>query len=356
MSFSYLFIAAFLSSVLIRILKKPSLRAGYVDNALYCPQGRKKHIRPTAPIGGLIAIPVAMIISAMAGFDWIAHWPLALAIIISLIMGAIDDIAHLSSLKKLGVQVLIAFILVGPGGAEIHNLGNLLGTGNIDLGVASFLFSLFCMILLINAINMIDGLDGLLGGIGLILLGFMGLFCAIGFDSAYFTLIFPFMGAILGFYLMNMRFPWQRQAHVFFGDAGSLSLGCVIGWLAITLYNDPDLSLPSMALGWLLAFPVMDAFALFTLRLSERRSPFDGDRYHFHHILSDSGFSDTTSVLILHAIHFLYAIIALIIYLSGGAFEFVFFYLWLTLLITHTIIAFKAHWAEKKIHDIFSLK
>ena len=338
-----------LTSILILVLRRPALAVGYTDN----PQGRKQHKNPVPPIGGVITFPVLIFLTALAGFDWLAHWYLALAIVVSLAMGAIDDVYFLRSYQKFLIQIGVAFLLVMPGGATISSLGNLLGFGPIDLGLFAVPFSLFCMVLLINAINMIDGMDGLSGGVGLIMLALFGWFAFAAGRGDLLALSLISFGALSGFTLLNMRFPWQKQARIFLGDAGSLSLGCLIGWLAITLYNSPEATIPSMTLGWILAFPVMDAFALFALRLSEKRSPFSADRYHFHHILRDSGLRASISVMIIHGVHILYAGIALCLYSTGGAYEWLYFYVWAGILAIHTVLVFKANTTEKFIHSFF---
>lgn len=342
---------AVLTSLLILLLYKPALAVGYTDN----PRGRKQHKDPVPPIGGVVAFPVMICLTWLAGFDWLEHWYVLTAITLSLVMGAVDDVYFLRSTQKFLVQIGIAVLLVIPGGATITTLGNLLGFGPIELGVFAVPFSLFCMVLLINAINMIDGLDGLSGGIGLIMLGVFSGFAFLSGDQALFILSIISFATIAGFTFLNMRFPWQKRARIFFGDSGSLSLGCLIGWLAITLYNSPDIELPSMTLGWILAFSVMDAFALFALRLSEKRSPFSADRYHFHHILRDSGLRVSISVLIIHAVHLVYAGLALALYVTGGAMEWMYFYGWVAVLVIHTFLVFRANTTEKWIHSLLRL-
>ncbi len=79
-----------------------------------------------------------------------------------------------------------------------------------------------------NSYNLTDGLDGLLGSVTLAgILGFLILLLQINkIELFYFLIIFA--GALLGFLYFN-KYP----AKIFMGDTGSLSIGGIIGSLAI---------------------------------------------------------------------------------------------------------------------------
>lgn len=349
----YFICAFFVSAGLLYALRVPARRFGFVDSAT--GQDRKQHSGRIPPLGGVVVFPVGVFLSALAGFDWLMNWPLLLALSMLLAIGVVDDFRAISSTLRLMVQIMAACLLVIPGGAEIVALGDLLGLGPVELsdgkfGLLSSVFSIFCMVLLINSLNMIDGLDGLSGGIGVIMLGFL-LALALMLGGAFVSfvpLFLVFIGAIGGFYVMNMRFPWQKKAKVFFGDSGTLALGALIGWGAIGLYNQAETAIPSMTMGWILAFPVMDAFALFVLRVKQKRSPFSADRFHVHYILRDRGGRVSACVIGLHLLHILYGAIGVFCYFAllnqsesnGQWAEWMFFYPWLLLLCAHSALVF----------------
>lgn len=94
-----------------------------------------------------------------------------------------------------------------------------------------------------NAVNLTDGMDGLAAGcVALCSLVFMVLTYVVGTESLAEKLLFPhvpksvelviFCGAILG---SCLGFLWHNchPARVFMGDAGSLPLGGLIGYVAI---------------------------------------------------------------------------------------------------------------------------
>ena len=51
--------------------------------------------------------------------------------------------------------------MIAMSGEYISNIGNLLGTGDINLGILSIPFTIFCVVGIMNAFNMIDGLNGI---------------------------------------------------------------------------------------------------------------------------------------------------------------------------------------------------
>jgi UDP-N-acetylmuramyl pentapeptide phosphotransferase/UDP-N-acetylglucosamine-1-phosphate transferase len=84
------------------------------------------------------------------------------------------------------------------------------------------------------------------------------------------------------------------------GDTGSLILGFTVSILAIKfiefnrLYTGNSLfrieAVPAVTLS-IIIIPVFDTIRVFFLRLLQRKSPFQADRKHLHHILIDIGFS-----------------------------------------------------------------
>ena len=103
------------------------------------------------------------------------------------------------------------------------------GSGIIELGkIPFFLYGLFLILASTNAFNITDGLDGLAAGCGILTFSFWaGLFFLEGnFPLAQVAIIFS--GALLSFLWFNF---WP--ARIFMGDCGSLSLGALMGILAL---------------------------------------------------------------------------------------------------------------------------
>ena len=81
-----------------------------------------------------------------------------------MVVGVLDDFKELSTKARFGAQIAAALIMTLWGGVVVTDLGNLLGTGEIPLGVWAIPFTVFGTVGVINALNMIDGLDGLAQG------------------------------------------------------------------------------------------------------------------------------------------------------------------------------------------------
>ena len=120
-----------------------------------------------------------------------------------------------------------------------------------------------------------------------------------------FFLIVVLMAALAGFLFYNIRAPWRRRASVFLGDAGSMALGLVIAWFALSMGAEAGRMIEPIAVAWILAVPIMDECAQFYRRVRAGRHPFSPDRGHFHHHFIDAGFSvgrSTVCVLALSCV------------------------------------------------------
>lgn len=287
-----LFLISFIAvAVLIPLARKIAKRAGLVDR----PGGRKDHVGAVPLVGGLVIVPVFIAVSTLMGLSFFASWPLYVALILLLVTGVLDDRYHLRAGIKFGVQGLAALLVVLPGGAVIHQLGNLFGLGDFGLGFMAIPFSLACVMLVINAINLMDGLDGLAGGASFVILA---CFALAGW-SIHTLQILIVLGALAGFLIYNMRSPLRRKAAVFLGDAGSLCLGLLIAWFAIKLSDQNARMIEPMGVAWVLALPIWDECAQFYRRVREGRHPFSPDRGHFHHHFIQAGFTPGQSVSII---------------------------------------------------------
>lgn len=286
-------LAAFaLGALLVALARRHAKALGFVD-APDAPGGRKTHENRVPPVGGLVVVPVALVVSLAAGMSWEAVWPLVAGVGLLLAAGAWDDARGLAPWLKFLIQIAAAGVMVVGGDLRIENLGDLFGAGPIHFGRWAVPFTLFCAVLLINAVNMIDGLDGLAGGIVLIALVWFALACLLYGDSLPAGFMAIWAGAVAGFLIFNMRNPWRRKASVFLGDSGSMALGLALAWFAIGLSQSgtPEPMIRPIGVAWILTVPVMDAFALFVGRALRGRHPFEADRRHLHHRFVDAGLS-----------------------------------------------------------------
>ncbi len=306
---------------------------GLVDQ----PSGRKQHEGAVPLIGGIIIIPVyvGMLFFVPEHHD-LPLLKFAPAIAVLLAVGALDDCMHVHPWVRFSIQVIVALYSVLIFENLNSNLGNLFGFGNVGLGWFKYIFFATCLVLLMNAINMIDGVDGLSGG----LLAIVTLFIIsiVGVKSNLFFPLFLLLFCLLAFLVFNLRTPLRKKASLFIGDAGSLSLALLIGWIAIEASNDNLIEPISIA--WLLAVPIIDTFALFFIRVKKRVSPFQGDRRHLHFKLIDGGLPPGVVTFTLMFMATVSGAIGYAATLSSLP-TFIFFYRWVGLLLGYTFYRLK---------------
>lgn len=288
----HVFIVSLLSCVvLINLLQRIAGRFGIVDH----PGGRKIHEQPTPTVGG-VAMFVAVLVALAVDHSLHGRVTILLACAAGLVaLGVLDDKHGLRVSLRLLIEALLAMIVIIEAGGTVTHLGAEFGR-DIPLGMFAIPFSMLAFVGGINAINMIDGADGMAGKMALItLLGVVAIFYIAG--APEFPIAEAMLGTLLGFLFFNSRL-FVKRAHVFMGDAGSMWLGLVLGWFMAKLTHHEVSAAPALVL-WLFGVPLMDTLAVMIRRVKQKRSPFDPDRTHIHHVFQDRGLSVHISVLVL---------------------------------------------------------
>jgi UDP-GlcNAc:undecaprenyl-phosphate GlcNAc-1-phosphate transferase len=299
------------------------------------PGGRKKHEDAVPPIGGLVILPVFLIATNLAGMQETVPWALSAGLAALLIMGAIDDKIGVKSQIKFALILLTACFVVIFGEMEIGQLGNLFGFGEVGLGAGSKIFTILALALFMNAVNMMDGVDGLAGGFCALVTFWFMIVCAGAGDWNSFAALSILLSVLLAFLAFNMRAPWRPRASIFLGDAGALSLGLLLGWFCISLSQGEGAPLAPATVIWIIAVPVMDAFALFIARSLRGLHPFNADRRHLHHRFLDAGLPPGNTTLVILALIAVFALIGFVAQTISVP-PYVLFYGWLALFIAHT--------------------
>ena len=229
---------------LIPILKK--FRIGQKISIFVGDSHRKKEGTPT--MGGLIFIvPTILAILFLLVTNKVTYTSnIGIVLLVFLgyaAIGFLDDFLSirrgnnegLTAYQKLFMQVLIAigffYIYMKNGGQTSFVVGTL-GI-DIELGWLYGLLILFVLVGASNAVNLTDGLDGLAGGLSAIaFIAFSLISLMVGFeDIGVFSLIL--VGSLIGFLIYN-----THPAKIFMGDTGSLSLGAVMGAIAILTHRE----------------------------------------------------------------------------------------------------------------------
>jgi UDP-GlcNAc:undecaprenyl-phosphate/decaprenyl-phosphate GlcNAc-1-phosphate transferase len=267
-------------SIAILAFADPLGRAlGVLD---YPDATRKLHLRPTPLIGGL-AMMVPLLLWAAAGVlrpDLADDGRRPLAVLVcgggAALVGFIDDRHTISAgLRLVALLGLSALALaLDPrllpdafhwGQAVSTPVAPWLAYLLVSVGIAGF----------VNAVNMADGQDGCVAGMFAIW-SFCTLWSGGGSSAALGALLFATSLAVLAF---NLR------GKVFLGGAGAYGVTFVFALLILTLHDRWHVTAEAIVV-WLFV-PVVDCLRLTIGRPLAGRSPFQGDRNHFHHRLHD---------------------------------------------------------------------
>ena len=269
-------------------------------NLLDFPKGRKDHAHPT-PITGGLAMVVGILVTGFATLSSFNAPFIGFAIgsTLLIVVGLLDDKYDVRWYWRILAQVVAALVMVYVGGVQVQQLGPVFGLGEMSLGRLSVPFTVFATVGLINAINMSDGADGLAGllvAAALVMLMAAAMYSG---NTVVAERLMIMIGAVVAFLAYNMRFPWQRKAKLFMGNAGSAFLGFVIAWVAFRLTQNPGHPVSPVLALWFVPIPVMDTLVLMLRRMRNRQSPFIADRNHIHHLMMEAGFGPTQAALAL---------------------------------------------------------
>ncbi len=217
----------------------------------------------TPSMGGLMIL--LSIITSVLLFADLSNTNILILIIATVyfgILGFVDDYIKIFKNKPRGLSIrtkLLSQIIFGLalgvylycyGPADYNTKTNLLFLKNyvVNFGIFYPLFVALVAVGTSNGVNLTDGLDGLAAGLlGISGLAYTALAYASGHSgiSSYLNIIFiknggevavfcaAMVGALLGFLWFN-AYP----AQIFMGDTGSLSLGAILGTVAILIKHE----------------------------------------------------------------------------------------------------------------------
>jgi UDP-N-acetylmuramyl pentapeptide phosphotransferase/UDP-N-acetylglucosamine-1-phosphate transferase len=299
----FVLMAVSASYFLTAVAKVVARRTGMLDH----PDGRRKAQSAPVPLLGGVAVYLSLLGTVVVAAEFY-HWKwlnaegdqgrFVLMLLISAglfcALGLWDDRVSLRPRTKLALQVLacLPFVIWGRSVESLH-----LFDARIGMGLLGSIFTVFWLVSCSNVINLVDGLDGLAGTIGLIVCAAVAGLCDMQGLFGPLALSLVFAGALFGFLLHN----WP-PASIYLGDSGSLTIGFVIGALAIE-------SSMKKATGFALAIPlvlvsvpVFDTCMAILRRKLNGRGIGEADRGHIHHCLQNRGLSRAQSLLVISAL------------------------------------------------------
>jgi UDP-GlcNAc:undecaprenyl-phosphate GlcNAc-1-phosphate transferase len=262
-------------------------------------------------LGGLAVLAAASLALALrAGLHWgtsgSARLPLlgqlAGPTLLVLLVGVVDDWVELSPAWKFAGQALAALWLAGLGirvEAIFHH------------PLPAWLALTITVVWLVgctNAFNLIDGMDGLATGLALLATGTVLAHAVLIGEPGLALVTGVLFGALAGFLWFN--FP---PASIYLGDAGSLSIGFLLGAFALVWANKATTLLGLLAPFFALAIPMLDTATAIARRSLSGQSWFASDERHIHHRLRRLGMSPRRAVLVLYAVAGVGAVVSLVL-------------------------------------------
>lgn len=277
-----LFMAFFLTFASLLTLNRLAPSLGLIDR----PSPRKVHKNLTPVTGGLaIAVGVSLCVLIIAPTLSNTFYWILLGALMMVLSGAYDDLRTLSVTQRFMIQSTVALIVMVGADLRITSLGTYPIIGALELGVLSYPLTLFAILTGINSINLIDGLDGLASGVCAVAFCALSLLASLNGQTTLASFTGVVTMALIGFLSLNMRFPWQKSAKAFLGDAGSTALGFTLSCLVIQATDATSGFLAPTTALWILAIPLIDTLSVITRRLQNGRPPFRASKDHLHHIL-----------------------------------------------------------------------
>ena len=251
------FLAIVIGMVLTMVLMPPWIRflkSSHIGQQVRA-DGPQTHLvkQGTPTMGGIIMLVAMVIAILLVGYLTPETWSLVVAIVLTGVLGFIDDSSKVIHERSLGLtpkaklvgQFAIAtvFALVAVNWLDVAPTVSIPLVYTFDMGVFTtvipigqgiaipWIYIIFLDILLVgmcNAVNLTDGLDGLAAGTVMVVMLVMA---AIAYRSDMIEpaiLAAVIAGTCIGFLWFN-SFP----ADIFMGDTGSEALGMGLGCLAV---------------------------------------------------------------------------------------------------------------------------
>ena len=227
----------------------------------------------------------------------------ACAYIILYVGGVIDDLIGMRYRKKFLLQIA-STVLIAISGVYIHHLHGFLGITAISpyIGIPG---TVLILIFIINAMNLIDGIDGLSAGISIIAFSMYGMLFLLLNKWYYAILAFSANGTLFAFFYYNVFGNLKKKRKLFMGDAGSMTLGLLLGFMALQYFrfSPEDMHIPVesaivIAVSPIL-LPIFDVLRVILYRIKTKKHLFTADRSHIHHKLMNAGMSKPVTLITL---------------------------------------------------------
>lgn len=285
----FAFVSGVASLVLTHFALKGLRRAQVMDN----PNARSNHATPVPRGGGIAMISVILVLFAQIEIAW----PIWLCGVLLMLVSLADDLRGLSAKARFAVQFAVVLMVLPAVPSPLPAAVPML---------LAWIIMGFMWIWFINLTNFMDGIDGIsamqaiMQMLGIILLAATG--------AANLPAELPVAAAIIAASALGFLRYNYAPAKLFMGDAGSIPLGFLIGyllfWLAGEGYVAAALLLP--------AYYLTDATHTLLARALRGERIWQAHSQHAYQKAVRSGLSHTQVVKRITALNGLLVVLALI--------------------------------------------
>ena len=301
-------IALLLAAVCVWGVHPRLVKFAFDNNVVDKPNARKLNQVPVPVLGGVgvfMGFAIALYTIAAIARIQLPHI-YAVALLLMLGVGLIDDLYDLKPKVKFSAQILAVLLLYFVGDLRIDNLHGILGVYDVPM-IVSLPLTLIACVGLINSLNLIDGIDGLSSGYSIVASILFAAWTCMQSNNVNLLMACALVGALVPFFIYNV---FGTRHKMFIGDAGSHLLGVMFCILSLNVIDSSSCSgnVEAALIPFVLAVlshPVFDTLRVMTMRMCKGHSPFKADKTHLHHALVGKGLTHLTTTLIIIGLNLL---------------------------------------------------
>lgn len=246
---------------------------------------RSSHVTLATRTGGIGVFMTLFLVSVYFYFNSVElfNYSLFIPLGIMFVVGVYDDFYNADFKLKFLLQIIVAKIIIDQG-FVITNYYGLFGLYEVPWILAQ-LTTVFVFLIIINAINFIDGIDGMA------ITEIIKTIILIEFFSVSPTILFPLSLILILSLIPLYYFNFKKTEKVFLGDSGSLVLGTIVAIYCFYVLGDnytfsAEINMNKVLFTVLvLLYPLTDLLRVFIIRLKNKKSPFQPDQRHIHHLV-----------------------------------------------------------------------
>ena len=308
-------------------------------HSLYDTQGdRKPHVGNIPRIGGVSFLPCILIATMFVlgvyymfkeETETLTHYPdyselnlLFCGLLLLYLAGVKDDLAGMRYRFKFIIQIISSSVIVFSG-IYINNFYGLFGINEISPWVGIPL-TVFVLVYITNAINLIDGIDGLASSICAFALCVYASQFMLHNSWIYAVLASSTLGVLFPFFYYNVFGDEKKGRKIFMGDSGSLTLGLILGFLAIRFAQYDPLVIKPFNNALVIAvspliIPMLDVTRVILSRIKRKQNIFKADKSHIHHKFLKLGVDQSKALILILFINGVFCMLnfALMFYVSA---------------------------------------